>query len=78
VNYGQPPLSMPAWDHVSHDPHHVDPLPTGSKRSHESISVEDFLLDVKKRKVAPTYDPRMFRPAMHGLIAEDSQIWPSG
>ena len=83
-------LSMPNWEplHQSHDMH--DHIVTGSKRSHESISVEDFLLDVKKRKVAPTYDPResllyislllpvprlRLQPRRHGRASQQPRRW---
>lgn len=34
---------------------------TGIKRSHEytTINVDDFLQDVKKRRIVPSYDSRM-------------------
>ena len=33
---------------------------TGIKRSHEyTINVDDFLQDVKKRRIIPSYDSRM-------------------
>ena len=33
---------------------------TGIKRSHEfATNMEDFLLDVKKRRIVPSYDSRM-------------------
>ncbi|KAH7107048.1 hypothetical protein BKA62DRAFT_631981 [Auriculariales sp. MPI-PUGE-AT-0066] len=59
IGYDAPPLGLHTWDHMQSNHDSISYPPTGSKRSHESISVEDFLLDVKKRKVAPTYDPHM-------------------
>ncbi|KAG5644597.1 hypothetical protein DXG03_008075 [Asterophora parasitica] len=45
-----------AWESLRPDGHAS--VPTGSKRSHD-YSVDDFFTDMKKRRVNPSYDPRM-------------------
>lgn len=40
----------PSWDDYG--------SAAGTKRSHDSASVEDFFIDMKKRRVAPNYDSR--------------------
>ncbi|KDR85408.1 hypothetical protein GALMADRAFT_132105 [Galerina marginata CBS 339.88] len=47
-----PPLS--SWDVLR-----SDSVSTGSKRSHSDYNVDDFFSDMKKRRVNPSYDPRM-------------------
>ncbi|KAF8973619.1 hypothetical protein BDZ97DRAFT_1775950 [Flammula alnicola] len=47
--------SLPSWDVLRNDP---GPVPTGSKRGHD-YNVDDFFTDMKKRRVTPSYDPRM-------------------
>ena len=46
---------VPSWEVLRSDAS----VPTGSKRSHD-YSVDDFLNDMKKRRVNPSYDPRKF------------------
>ena len=46
---------MPSWDTLRNGPGSV---PTGSKRAHDGYNVDDFFTDMKKRRVAPSYDPR--------------------
>ncbi|KAJ7446423.1 hypothetical protein B0H11DRAFT_2084700 [Mycena galericulata] len=36
-----------------------DATTTGSKRAHNDYGVEDFFTDMKKRRLSPSYDPRM-------------------
>ncbi|KAF8445743.1 hypothetical protein L210DRAFT_962830 [Boletus edulis BED1] len=45
---------VPSWD--AHKPQPIPPL--RNKRSYD-YAVDDFFADVKKRKVAPAYDPQM-------------------
>ncbi|KAJ7070816.1 hypothetical protein C8F01DRAFT_1107959 [Mycena amicta] len=56
-----PDFSPPPMNHHSpteeNYPNSWDPS-TGSKRSHE-YSVDDFFTDMKKRRLSPSYDPRM-------------------
>ncbi|CAA7265964.1 unnamed protein product [Cyclocybe aegerita] len=47
---------LPAWEVMRNDPPSVS---TGSKRAHDSYNVDDFFTDMKKRRVNPSYDPRM-------------------
>lgn len=47
---------VPTWDAFRHDGQAT--VTTGAKRSHDYNAVEDFFSDVKKRRVAPSYDPR--------------------
>ncbi|TFK36915.1 hypothetical protein BDQ12DRAFT_653749 [Crucibulum laeve] len=47
--------ALPSWEVLRPDPTTVQ---TGSKRSHD-YSVDDFFTDMKKRRVNPSYDPRM-------------------
>ncbi|KAF6766610.1 transcription factor PacC [Ephemerocybe angulata] len=49
------PNQVPAWEVLRESPS----IPTGSKRSHDFNGVEDFLSDMKKRRINPSYDPRM-------------------
>ncbi|KAJ3571392.1 hypothetical protein NP233_g3778 [Leucocoprinus birnbaumii] len=53
-----PNQSVPSWEVLRHDgPSSVS---VGSKRSHDYGSgVEDFFTEMKKRRVNPSYDPRM-------------------
>ncbi|KAJ7103301.1 transcription factor PacC [Mycena belliarum] len=61
-----PDFSPPPMHHVHHSPtdemfmqsHGWDGTSTGSKRSHD-YSVDDFFTDMKKRRLSPSYDPRM-------------------
>ncbi|KAF8167696.1 hypothetical protein B0H34DRAFT_26634 [Crassisporium funariophilum] len=46
---------MPSWEVLRPEGGSV---PTGSKRSHD-YNVDDFFTDMKKRRVNPSYDPRM-------------------
>ncbi|RXW22583.1 hypothetical protein EST38_g3291 [Candolleomyces aberdarensis] len=46
--------SLPSWEVLRSDA----AIPTGSKRSHD-YSVDEFFTDMKKRRVNPSYDPRM-------------------
>jgi len=46
---------MPSWDTLRNGQGSV---PTGSKRAHDGYNVDDFFNDMKKRRVAPSYDPR--------------------
>jgi hypothetical protein len=46
---------MPSWDTMRNGQASV---PTGSKRAHDGYNVDDFFTDMKKRRVAPSYDPR--------------------
>ncbi|KAF8140453.1 hypothetical protein EV363DRAFT_1579791 [Boletus edulis] len=46
---------VPSWD--AHKPQPIPPL--RNKRSYD-YAVDDFFADVKKRKVAPAYDPRPY------------------
>ncbi|KAF7307123.1 hypothetical protein MIND_00505700 [Mycena indigotica] len=55
-----PDFSPPPMNHSPTEenyPSSWDPT-TGSKRSHE-YSVDDFFTDMKKRRLSPSYDPRM-------------------
>ncbi|KAF7979383.1 hypothetical protein HWV62_42474 [Athelia sp. TMB] len=47
--------SHPSWE-VLHDDGSSGAVSAGTKRSHD---VDEFLSDMKKRKVAPSYDPHM-------------------
>jgi len=47
-------FSAPQWEVLRNEP---APMPTGSKRPHD-YGVDDFLTDMKKRRVNPAYDPR--------------------
>ncbi|KAJ7109985.1 hypothetical protein C8R44DRAFT_801090 [Mycena epipterygia] len=65
-----PDLSPPPMHHHHHHSQHSptdemfiqnhgwDGTTTGSKRSHD-YSVDDFFTDMKKRRLSPSYDPRM-------------------
>ncbi|KAJ7492395.1 transcription factor PacC [Mycena latifolia] len=61
-----PDFSPPPMHHSNHSPtdemfmqnHGWDGANTGSKRSHD-YSVDDFFTDMKKRRLSPSYDPRM-------------------
>ncbi|KAJ7361507.1 hypothetical protein DFH08DRAFT_952061 [Mycena albidolilacea] len=61
-----PDFSPPPMHHSGHSPtddmfpgnHSWDPTTTGSKRGHD-YGVEDFFTDMKKRRLSPSYDPRM-------------------
>ncbi|KAK7463888.1 hypothetical protein VKT23_005823 [Stygiomarasmius scandens] len=46
--------SIPSWEVLR-----SEPVSAGSKRSHDDYSVDDFFTDMKKRRVNPSYDPRM-------------------
>ena len=49
---------LPTWETLRPDGSSAPS--TGIKRSHDyAITVEDFLQDVKKRRVIPSYDSRM-------------------
>lgn len=48
---------LPTWEVLT-----VDGTPNrttggGAKRTHDEYSVDEFFTDVKKRRVAPSYDP---------------------
>ncbi|KAJ2912157.1 hypothetical protein MD484_g8257, partial [Candolleomyces efflorescens] len=47
--------SLPSWEVLRSEAS----IPTGSKRSHDYNSVDEFFTDMKKRRVNPSYDPRM-------------------
>ncbi|THV07605.1 hypothetical protein K435DRAFT_741949, partial [Dendrothele bispora CBS 962.96] len=46
--------NIPPWEVLR-----SEPVSAGSKRSHDDYSVDDFFTDMKKRRVNPSYDPRM-------------------
>lgn len=55
---------LPTWETLGSD---GSSLPsTGAKRSHDyTLTMEDFIQDVKKRRVVPSYDSRMrFNPRL--------------
>lgn len=49
----------PSWE-VLHDDGSSGAVSAGTKRSHD-LSVDEFVSDMKKRRVAPAYDPRESR-----------------
>ncbi|PPQ71128.1 hypothetical protein CVT24_009864 [Panaeolus cyanescens] len=50
------PSHMPSWEVMRSESSSV---PTGSKRAHDYNPVDEFFIDMKKRRVNPSYDPRM-------------------
>ena len=50
---------LPTWEVLTDDiPHRSIPV-SGSKRGYD-YAVDEFFSDVKKRRVTPAYDPRMY------------------
>ncbi|KZT08548.1 uncharacterized protein LAESUDRAFT_41560 [Laetiporus sulphureus 93-53] len=50
---------LPTWEVLTVDGTPSRTTGSGSKRSHDEYSVDDFFTDMKKRRVNPSYDPNM-------------------
>ncbi|KAF9527731.1 hypothetical protein CPB83DRAFT_792626 [Crepidotus variabilis] len=64
-----PNQNLPSWEVLRNDPSSAT---TGSKRPHDSYNVDDFFSDMKKRRVTPSYDPRMAERLTHMAYNEHS------
>ena len=49
---------QPPWEALRSDGSAVTTTAAGSKRSYADYEMQEFFTDVKKRRVAPAYDPR--------------------